>query len=86
MQQALLKILEGKTATITPDGARNRPQQELIQIDTTDILFICCGAFNGLEDIVRRRVGQRGLGFGARCRRRPRTTRTRCARSRAPRT
>ena len=65
MQQALLKILEGKTATITPDGARNRPQQELIQIDTTDILFICCGAFNGLEDIVRRRTGQRGLGFGA---------------------
>ena len=52
-------------ATIAPDGARNRPQQELIQIDTTDILFICCGAFNGLEDIVRRRTGQRGLGFGA---------------------
>ena len=65
VQQALLKILEGKTATITPDGARNRPQQELIQIDTTDILFICTGAFNGVEDIVRRRVGQRGLGFGA---------------------
>ncbi len=65
VQQALLKILEGKTATITPDGARNRPQQELIQIDTTDILFICTGAFNGLEDIVRRRVGARGLGFGA---------------------
>jgi ATP-dependent Clp protease ATP-binding subunit ClpX len=65
VQQALLKILEGKTATVTPDGARNRPQQELIQIDTTDILFICTGAFNGLEDIVRRRVGQRGLGFGA---------------------
>src|SRR5438034_1259760 len=66
VQQALLKILEGKQATITPDGARNRPQQELIQIDTTDILFICTGAFNGLEDIVRRRVGERGLGFGAR--------------------
>ena len=65
MQQALLKILEGKHATITPDGARNRPQQELIQIDTTDILFVCTGAFNGLEDIVRRRVGERGLGFGA---------------------
>lgn len=65
VQQALLKILEGKTATITPDGARNRPQQELIQIDTTDILFICTGAFNGVEEIVRRRVGQRGLGFGA---------------------
>ncbi len=65
VQQALLKILEGKAATITPDGARNRPQQELIQIDTTDILFICTGAFNGLEDIVRRRMGQRGMGFGA---------------------
>ena len=65
MQQALLKLLEGKTATITPDGARNRPQQELIQIDTTNILFICTGAFNGLEDVVRRRVGQQGLGFGA---------------------
>jgi len=65
VQQALLKILEGKQATITPDGARNRPQQELIQIDTTDILFVCTGAFNGLEDIVRRRVGERGLGFGA---------------------
>ncbi len=65
VQQALLKILEGKTATITPDGARNRPQQELIQIDTTDILFVCTGSFNGLEDIVRRRVGERGLGFGA---------------------
>jgi ATP-dependent Clp protease ATP-binding subunit ClpX len=65
VQQALLKILEGKTATITPDGARNRPQQELIQIDTTDILFICTGAFNGIEELVRRRTGQRGLGFGA---------------------
>jgi ATP-dependent Clp protease ATP-binding subunit ClpX len=65
VQQALLKILEGKTATITPDGARNRPQQELIQIDTTDILFICTGAFNGIEDLVRRRTGQRGMGFGA---------------------
>ena len=65
VQQALLKIIEGKTATITPDGARNRPQQELTQIDTTDILFICCGAFNGLEDIVRRRTGGKGMGFGA---------------------
>jgi len=65
VQQALLKILEGKHATITPDGARNRPQQELIQVDTTNILFVCTGAFNGLEDIVRRRVGQKGLGFGA---------------------
>src|ERR1700742_679673 len=65
VQQGLLKLLEGKHATITPDGARNRPQQELIQVDTTDILFICCGAFNGLEDLVRRRVGERAVGFGA---------------------
>jgi ATP-dependent Clp protease ATP-binding subunit ClpX len=65
VQQALLKILEGKQASITPDGARNRPQQELIQVDTTDILFVCTGAFNGVEELVRRRVGQRGLGFGA---------------------
>ena len=65
VQQALLKLLEGKHSTITPDGARNRPQQELIQVDTTDILFVCCGAFNGLEDVVRKRVGERGMGFGA---------------------
>src|SRR3569623_1323929 len=65
VQQALLKILEGKQASITPDGARNRPQQELIQVDTTDILFVCTGAFNGIEEIVRRRTGERGLGFGA---------------------
>ncbi len=65
VQQALLKILEGKQATITPDGARNRPQQELIQVDTTNILFVCTGAFNGLEEIVRRRIGKSGLGFGA---------------------
>src|SRR5215467_6472536 len=65
VQQALLKILEGKQASITPDGARNRPQQELFQVDTTDILFVCTGAFNGVEEIVRRRVGERGLGFGA---------------------
>jgi len=65
VQQALLKILEGKHATITPDGARNRPQQELIQVDTTNILFVCTGAFNGLEEIVRRRIGKSGLGFGA---------------------
>jgi ATP-dependent Clp protease ATP-binding subunit ClpX len=65
VQQALLKILEGKQATITPDGARNRPQQELIQVDTTNILFVCTGAFNGIEEVVRRRIGKSGLGFGA---------------------
>jgi len=65
VQQALLKILEGKQCSITPDGARNRPQQELIQVDTSNILFVCTGAFNGLDEIVRRRVGQQGMGFGA---------------------
>ena len=65
VQQALLKILEGKQASITPDGARNRPQQEFIQVDTTNILFVCTGSFNGVDEIVRRRVGDRGLGFGA---------------------
>lgn len=66
VQQGLLKILEGKKTTITPDGARNRPQQDLVQIDTTNILFICSGSFTGLEEIIRRRMGDRGLGFGAR--------------------
>jgi ATP-dependent Clp protease ATP-binding subunit ClpX len=66
VQQALLKILEGKQCSITPDGSRNRPQQELIQVDTSNILFVCTGAFNGLDEIVRRRIGDRGLGFGAR--------------------
>jgi ATP-dependent Clp protease ATP-binding subunit ClpX len=65
VQQGLLKLLEGKMASVTPDGARNRPQQELIQIDTSDILFVCTGSFNGVEELVRRRIGQRGLGFGA---------------------
>jgi ATP-dependent Clp protease ATP-binding subunit ClpX len=65
VQQGLLKILEGKKTTITPDGARNRPQQDLVQIDTTNILFICSGSFTGLEEIIRRRMGDRGLGFGA---------------------
>jgi ATP-dependent Clp protease ATP-binding subunit ClpX len=66
VQQGLLKILEGKKTTITPDGARGRPQQDLIQVDTTNILFICSGSFTGLEEIIRRRLGDRGLGFGAR--------------------
>jgi len=68
VQQALLKLLEGKQCTITPDGARNRPQQELVQINTSQVLFICTGSFNGLEEIVRRRLGDRGIGFGAQVR------------------
>ena len=65
VQQALLKILEGKQASITPDGARNRPQQELIQVDTSNILFICGGAFAGLEKIIEQRSGHNGMGFNA---------------------
>jgi ATP-dependent Clp protease ATP-binding subunit ClpX len=65
VQQALLKMLEGKKTTITPDGAAYRPQQELVQIDTTKILFILCGAFAGLENVVGRRVGETSLGFGS---------------------
>jgi ATP-dependent Clp protease ATP-binding subunit ClpX len=65
VQQSLLKILEGKQCTITPDGARNRPQQELVQVDTSNILFVCTGGFHGLEKVIQRRVGSRGLGFGA---------------------
>jgi ATP-dependent Clp protease ATP-binding subunit ClpX len=65
VQQALLKLLEGKRASITPDGGRNRPPPELLQIDTNDILFVCCGSFNGLEEVIRRRLGDKTIGFGA---------------------
>ncbi len=65
VQQALLKLLEGRQVTISPGGNRGRPQQETVQIDTTNVLFICTGAFNGIEELVRRRLGDRGIGFGA---------------------
>ncbi len=70
VQQALLKIIEGTMANVSPRGARRHYQQEFVQVDTTDILFICGGTFHGIDNIIRHRVGEKAMGFGARLERR----------------
>jgi ATP-dependent Clp protease ATP-binding subunit ClpX len=65
VQQALLKIIEGTKANVTPRGGKKYNQQEYVQVDTTNILFVCGGAFHGIEQVIQRRVGEKGLGFGA---------------------
>ena len=65
VQQALLKVIESQNVMIPPEGSRTRPQQEFIQVDTTNVLFVCCGSFEGIHEIIERRVSRSSIGFGA---------------------
>ena len=65
MQQALLKLIEGTVASVPPQGGRKHPNQDFVQIDTTNILFVCGGAFDGLDKVIRGRTEKAGIGFGA---------------------